>query len=87
MKIEKTGPCLSSIDRTKPITPWYHLNSWGTAVPSHALFALQNGLREKGIEYLRKALLLDLRDLMHNTGKEGLHLAGMGESWQAACLL
>ena len=51
---------------------------------SHALFALQNGLREKGIEYLRKALLLDLRDLMHNTGKEGLHLAGMGESWQAA---
>ena len=38
----------------------------------------------KGIEYLRKALLLDLRDLMHNTGKEGLHLAGMGESWQAA---
>ena len=54
---------------------------------SHALFALQNGLREKGIEYLRKALLLDLRDLMNNTGKEGLHLAGMGESWQAACLL
>ena len=54
---------------------------------SHALFALQNGLREKGIEYLRKALLLDLRDLMHNTGKEGLHLAGMGESWQASCLL
>ena len=54
---------------------------------SHALFALQNGLREKGIEYLRKALLLDLRDLMNNTGKEGLHLAGMGEGWQAACLL
>ena len=54
---------------------------------SHALFALQNGLHEKGIEYLRKALLLDLRDLMNNTGKEGLHLAGMGESWQAACLL
>lgn len=54
---------------------------------SHALFALQNGLREKGIEYLHKALLLDLRDLMNNTGKEGLHLAGMGEGWQAACLL
>ena len=54
---------------------------------SHALFALQDGLREKGIEYLRKALLLDLRNLMNNTGKEGLHLAGMGEGWQAACLL
>ena len=47
----------------------------------------KTGCAKKGIEYLRKALLLDLRDLMHNTGKEGLHLAGMGESWQAACLL
>lgn len=51
---------------------------------SHALFALQNGIREKGMEYLRKALLLDLRDIMGNTGKEGLHLACMGEAWQAA---
>ena len=33
--------------------------------------------------YLRKALLLDLRDIMGNTGKEGLHLACMGEAWQA----
>ena len=54
---------------------------------SHALFALQNGLTEEGMAYLRKALLLDLRDIMDNTGKEGLHLACMGESWQAAeCL-
>ena len=34
--------------------------------------------------YLRKALLLDLRDIMSSTGKEGLHLACMGEAWQAA---
>ena len=54
---------------------------------SHALFALQNGIREKGENYLRKALLLDLRDIMGNTGKEGLHLACMGEAWQAALLL
>ena len=54
---------------------------------SHALFALQNGLLEKGMVYLRKALLLDLRDIMGNTGREGLHLACMGEAWQAACLL
>lgn len=51
---------------------------------SHALFAFQNGLNEEGFEYLRKALLLDLRDIMGNTGHEGLHLACMGEAWQAA---
>ena len=51
---------------------------------SHALFAAQNGLREEAARYLRKALLLDLRDIMGNTGKEGLHLACMGEAWQAA---
>lgn len=51
---------------------------------SHALFALQNGIIEKGFDYLRKALLLDLRDVMGNTGHEGLHLACMGEAWQAA---
>jgi len=51
---------------------------------SHALFAAQNGLKEEAARYLRKALLLDLRDIMGNTGKEGLHLAGMGEAWQAA---
>ena len=54
---------------------------------SHALFAIQNGITEQGMNYLRKALLLDLRDIMGNTGHEGLHLACMGEAWQAAeCL-
>ncbi len=51
---------------------------------SHALFALQNGFNDKGYAYLEKALLLDLRDVMGNTGHEGLHLACMGEAWQAA---
>ena len=54
---------------------------------SHALFALQNGYEEQGFEYLRKALLLDLRDVMGNTGHEGLHLACMGEAWQAVSVL
>ena len=54
---------------------------------SHALFALQNGFEEQGLAYLRKALLLDLRDVMGNTGHEGLHLACMGEAWQAAMTL
>ena len=50
---------------------------------SHAFFAFQNGLLEPGGVYLKKALFLDLNDIMSNTGKEGLHLACMGESWQA----
>lgn len=54
---------------------------------SHALFALQNGFTEQGMDYLRKALLLDLQDVMGNTGHEGLHLACMGEAWQAALTL
>lgn len=51
---------------------------------SHALFAIQNGMGAAAETYLRKALLLDLKDIMGNTGKEGLHLACMGEAWQAA---
>ena len=53
---------------------------------THALFAFQNGLAEQGEASLEKALFLDLRDVMGNTGKEGLHLACMGEAWQAAML-
>lgn len=49
---------------------------------SHALFAAQNGLSGQAEEYFRKALFLDLKDVMGNTGKEGLHLAGLGETWQ-----
>ncbi len=51
---------------------------------SHALFAAQNGLTEQAEDYFLKALFLDLRDIMGNTGKEGLHMAGFGETWQAA---
>ena len=53
---------------------------------THALFAAQNGFTEKAEQYFNKALFLDLRDLMNNTGKEGLHLAGLGESYQAVVL-
>jgi kojibiose phosphorylase len=54
---------------------------------THALFAAQNGDVESAAFFLRKALLLDLRDIMGNTGKEGLHLANLGESWQALTAL
>lgn len=49
---------------------------------SHALFAARNGLMGQAGAYFRKALYLDLEDIMGNTGKEGLHLACLGEVWQ-----
>ena len=49
---------------------------------SHALFAAQNGQEEAADAYWRKALYLDLEEVMGNTGKEGLHLACLGEVWQ-----
>ena len=39
--------------------------------------------RRRG-DIFSKALWLDLRDVMSNTGKVGLHLACLGETWQAA---
>ena len=50
---------------------------------SHALFAAQNGLTDAAKAYFDKAVYLDLKEVMGNTGKEGLHLACLGESWQA----
>ncbi len=50
---------------------------------SHALFAAQNGIMDAAETYFSKALFLDLKELMNNTGKEGLHLACFGETWQA----
>lgn len=50
---------------------------------SHALFAAQNGLTADAERYFDKALHLDLKEMMGNTGKEGLHLACLGETWQA----
>ena len=49
---------------------------------SHALFAAQNGQAEAAEAYWWKALYLDLEEVMGNTGKEGLHLACLGEVWQ-----
>lgn len=50
---------------------------------SHALFAARNGLTDAAWRYFEKAAYLDLREIMGNTGKEGLHLACFGETWQA----
>ncbi|MEA5014912.1 MAG: hypothetical protein VB099_10160 [Candidatus Limiplasma sp.] len=49
----------------------------------HAQLAMRLGLWDKAREYLRKAVYLDLRDVMGNTGHEGIHMAALGASWQA----
>ncbi|NLM10475.1 MAG: glycoside hydrolase family 65 protein [Clostridiaceae bacterium] len=53
--------------------------SFGT----HAQLAAQLGIMDKADEYFNKSLFLDLHDVMENTGKEGLHFAAFGVSWQA----
>lgn len=63
----------------EPITLHDSTLSWGI----HAELALQTGLWAKGETYLEKALLLDLKDLMGNTGREGIHMAALGAAWQA----
>ncbi len=65
-------------DYYEPITLHDSTLSYGP----HAQLALTLGLWDKAEEYLRKAVYLDLKDIMGNTGREGLHLAAMGSAWQ-----
>ncbi|HHW48479.1 MAG TPA: glycoside hydrolase family 65 protein [Clostridiaceae bacterium] len=63
----------------EPITLHDSSLSFGT----HALFAARLGLKEKAYEYFIKSSRLDLEDIMKNTGKEGIHFASLGATWQA----
>lgn len=49
----------------------------------HANLAAQLGIDEQAYEYFEKCVVLDLENKMGNTGKEGLHFASFGASWQA----
>lgn len=66
-------------DCYEPLTLHDSTLSYGT----HALLALRLGLWPKGEDYLRKAVYLDLQDVLHNTGQEGIHMAALGAAWQA----
>jgi len=66
-------------DYYEPITLHDSTLSYGT----HAQLALTLGLWEKAEDYLRKAVYLDLKDVMGNTGHEGVHMAALGAAWQA----
>lgn len=49
----------------------------------HAWAAAYLGREQKACEYFDKSLFLDLENRMKNTGREGIHLAAAGATWQA----
>ena len=49
----------------------------------HAHLAFQLGLEKEGWDYFYRSLMFDLRDMFHNTGHEGVHMASLGATWQA----
>lgn len=49
----------------------------------HAMLAARLGLEDKAVSYFEKSLFLDLKDVMSNTGREGIHAASLGATWQA----
>lgn len=49
----------------------------------HALLAARLGLGDAAVSYFEKSLFLDLRDVMSSTGREGIHAASLGATWQA----
>lgn len=48
----------------------------------HALLAFQLGLEKEGWRYFERSLCFDLNDELGNTGREGIHMAALGASWQ-----
>ncbi len=49
----------------------------------HAHLGFQLGIGEKAWDYFVRSVTFDLRDRLHNTGREGVHMASLGASWQA----
>lgn len=52
----------------------------------HALLAARLGKREEAVRYFERSAFLDLRNVMNNTAKEGIHTASLGATWQAMVL-
>lgn len=63
----------------EPLTVHDSSLSWGV----HAHLAFLLGRTDEGWDYFERSLLLDLEDRMHSTGREGVHMAALGASWQA----
>lgn len=65
--------------RYEPLTVHDSSLSFGV----HALLAFQLGLESDGWSYFTRSLMLDLWDEYEHEGKEGVHMAALGASWQA----
>jgi len=50
---------------------------------SHAEHAAKIGEMDKAQMYFMKSLFLDLKDIMGNTAREGLHTAALGATWKS----
>lgn len=70
--------CRAAWELYEPITLHDSSLSFGT----HAQFAANLNLINESYEYFVKCVRYDLDDIMENVGKEGLHMASMGSSWQ-----
>ena len=66
-------------DRYEPLTVHDSSLSFGI----HALLAFRLGLEKVGWRYFERSLCFDLSDELGNTGREGIHMAALGASWQA----
>jgi trehalose/maltose hydrolase-like predicted phosphorylase len=69
---------IKAFDYYEPLTMHDSTLSYCT----HGQSACKIDRKEKISEYMYKSLFLDLKDIMNNTGNEGLHLAAIGGSWQ-----
>ena len=49
----------------------------------HALIAARYGMKDEAAEFFNKSLFLDLKDVMGNIAREGIHTAALGATWQA----
>lgn len=82
---------MSRLPNKFPKSVWTHgkisepccLHDSTLSFASHALFAAQNGLQEAAEKYFKKALYLDLHEIMNNTGKEGLILPAWAKRGRA----
>ena len=63
----------------EPLT--VHDSSLSFGVHAHLAFLL--GMKKEGWNYFYRSLTFDLRDMLHNTGREGVHMASLGATWQA----
>lgn len=63
----------------EPLT--VHDSSLSFGVHAHLGFRL--GIGDKAWDYFVRSLTFDLKDQLHNTGREGVHMASLGATWQA----